>query len=162
MLKSLVVGGVIGVIGLSWPMVSYSQTIVPQQSMVNTAQPEISPLELRQYAQAVKQLQVVERKTQELMAKAIASEDLSPQRFMEIGQTRTRIGDSSDKSASPEEIEKFKKALVKVNNVLEVSQSKQERVIKGQGLEISRFNEIGKIIEQDRTLKQQYERMIAN
>jgi hypothetical protein len=96
------------------------------------------------------------------MAKAIASEDLTPQRFMEIGQTRTRIGESSDKSASPEEIEKFKKALVKVNNVLEVSQSKQERVIKGQGLEISRFNQISKIIEQDRNLKQKYEQMITN
>ena len=62
MLKSLVVGGVV-MVGLMIPTVAYGQfngPISPTVETETTVDPKVSPLELQQFVQVIKQFQRIE------------------------------------------------------------------------------------------------------
>jgi hypothetical protein len=114
-----------------------------------------SPLELQQFAQAIKQLRKVEMETQQKMAEALKSERLSPERFQEIGQRQDDPNSPLTAEISTQDQQRFEKALAKINQIQQDAVPKQNRAVRQQGLTLERFNQIGRAIEQNPTLKRQ-------
>lgn len=114
-----------------------------------------SPLELQQFTQAVKQLQKVEMEMQQKMAEALKGEGLSPPRFQEIGQRQDNPDSPLTAEISAKDQQKFDKALEKIKQIQQDIVPKQNRAVTLQGLTLERFNQIGRAIEQNPSLKRQ-------
>lgn len=159
MLKSIV-GGLIGTLLSLSPLIAqaegqpFSHLILAQIPTLRGESESVSPLELQQFIQALKQLKRVEMETQEKMIEALKSERLSPQRFQEIGQQQSNP-DATSTQISPNEQQQFEKALTKIQTIQQEAIPKQSRAVTFQGLTMQRFNQIGRAIEKNPTLKQQ-------
>lgn len=114
-----------------------------------------SPLELQQFAQALRQLKKVEMEMQQKMAEALKDERLSPQRFQEIGQRQDDPNSPLTADISAKEQQQFDKALAKINKIQQDTVPKQNRAVTLQGLTLEQFNQIGRAIDQNPTLKRQ-------
>lgn len=114
-----------------------------------------SPLELQQFAQAIKQLKRVEMEMQQKMVEALKDEKLSPQRFQEIGQRQDDPNAPITADISAKDQQQFDKALAKIKQIQQDAVPKQNRAVALQGLTLERFNQIGRAIEQNPALKRQ-------
>ncbi len=114
-----------------------------------------SPLELQQFAQALRQLKKVEMEMQQKMAEALKDEGLSPQRFQEIGERQGNPDSPLTADISTKDQERFDKALAKINKIQQDTVPKQNRAVTLQGLTVEQFNRIGRAIDQNPTLKRQ-------
>lgn len=159
MLKPIV-GGLIGTLLQLTPVVAQPQPqslnpqVLSQSLTPRGVNSTVSPLELQQFVQALKQLKKVEMDTQEKMVEALKSENLSPQRFQEIGQQRSNP-DAPAAGITPSEQQRFDKALAKIQTIQQEAAPKQSRAITLQGLTVERFNQIGEAINRSPALKQQ-------
>ncbi len=134
-----------------------SQTLITQGISSPGANGSASPLELQQFAQAIKQLRKVEMEMQQKMGEALKEEGLSPQRFQEIGERQNNINASSTADISVKDQQRFDKALAKINQIQRDAVPKQNRAVTFQGLTLERFNQIGRAIERNPTLKRQFQ-----
>ncbi len=163
MFKSLVVGGAIAMVGLTIPTTAYGQFNGPISPTIQTetaANPEVSPLELQQFVQVIKQFQRIERFTQMQMAKAIKKEGLTPQRFMEINESQRQL--RSESVNSSEDLEKFRKVVVQFQEIMDDAEEKRQSTVENQGLELERFLEIEKIVAKNKQLQSKVEQMLGN
>ena len=163
MFKSIVVGGLLTIVGLSVSTSANAQLSAPlspnsQPSVVS--EPKVSPLELQQFVQVIKQFQRIEQKSQQKVAKAINAEGLSPKRFMEINQNQRDWRSQSD--ASADEMEKFRKAVVKIQEIMRDAETKRQRTVETQGLDLKRFLEIEEIVAQNKDLQAKVQQMLGN
>jgi hypothetical protein len=164
MLKSIFLGGCLGISLLSTPVAVYAQaqqlmTPPPAQAAVSE---EISPLELQQFVQVLKQWRVIEMEMQKKMTQAIKAEGLTPERFLEIERKQDNFSLSSGAAVSEQEQQQFEKAQANVRKIWQETQPKKKRVITAQGLDIQRFSQIGQKVEQDRNLQQRVQQMLGN
>ncbi len=162
MLKSILVGGITGILCLSVSSPVHSQIEAETTPFFGTTQSEISPLELRQFAQIIQQFQGIDYRTQRKMGQAIKKGGLSYERFMEIGKSKNNYNYVAGVQASPDELEKFQKTLTQVEEIITETEQKKERMIKSQGLEIKRFRQIETMVTQDRDLQQKVQQMVGN
>jgi len=160
MLKPIVGGGV-GILLSFFPGMAQAQTPQPNpQVLAQVFAPRgtgetVSPLELQQFAQALKQLQRVEMEAQQKMVEALKTENLSPQRFGEIGQQRENPDFQVSTAISSAEQERFDKALTKIRTIQQEAAPKRSRAVTLQGLTVERFNQIGQVVDRNPALKEQ-------
>ncbi|UBF30665.1 DUF4168 domain-containing protein (plasmid) [Kovacikia minuta CCNUW1] len=160
MLKPMI-GGIVGALLYFPPVAAQPQVaqlnpqILSQIFAPKGSEEAISPLEIQQFAQALKQLKKVEMETQGKMVEALKEENLSPQRFQEIGQRRNNPDAPVSTEITPAEQERFDKALAKMQTIQEESIPKQRRAITLQGLTVERFSQIGQAVNKSPALKQQ-------
>ncbi|MDJ0598106.1 MAG: hypothetical protein QNJ37_04610 [Crocosphaera sp.] len=162
MFKSLVVGGVV-MVGLMTPTVAYGQFNSPISPTIKTetvANPEVSPLELQQFVQVIKQFQRIEAVMQRQMAMAMKKEGLTPQRFMEINESQRQL--RSESVNSSEDLEKFRKVVVKFQEIMDNAEEKRQSTVETQGLELERFLEIEKIVSKNQQLQAKVQQMLGN
>ncbi|MDJ0729603.1 MAG: hypothetical protein QNJ33_06370 [Crocosphaera sp.] len=163
MFNSLVVGGVITIVGLMTPTVAYGQFNGPISPTIETetvVNPEVSPIELQQFVQVIKQFQRIEALMQREMAKAMKKEGLTPERFMEINESQRQLRSQSVNSS--EDLEKFRKVVVKFQEIMDNAEEKRQTTVETQGLELNRFLEIEKIVSNNRQLQAKVQRMLGN
>lgn len=164
MLKSMFLRGLVGISLLLVPVAVRAQAgqlAAPQPSAQATSPVSVTSLELQQFVQAIKQLQVVDRQNQQKMAKVLEEEGLSPQRFSEIGQSLQNPGNPPANPISEEEKQKFQNAIQKMEKIQQDSMPKQQRAISMQGLQIERFRQIDIAVQQDPTLKKRVQQMLG-
>lgn len=158
-MRKSIVGGFVGSLVAIAPGVvaapSLSTPVLAQAFSPNRASNAVSPLELQQFIQAVKQLQKVQMETQEKLGEALKSERLSPERFQEIARYRSNPESPLSSPITPPEQERFDKAITKIQKIQAEAAPKQSRAITLQGLTVDRFNQIGAAIDANPTLQQQ-------
>lgn len=159
LLRSLASSFVLVSIG-SFPAYSQTMTSVPQSFLAQATSPtQVTQEELQKFAEAFKQLRAIEAEAEQKMAQAVQQEGLTPQRFVEIGQSQQNAGASG---ISADEQQKFQKALVRVRQILESTETQKYEAVESQGLEVERFQEIIAAIQGNPALKQQVEQMLQN
>ena len=84
------------------------------------------------------------------MIEAVQANGMSPEEFMEIGQQ-----EEGERNLSEDEQAQFDTALEAVRDLNEEDRQKKRVAVEEAGLKISRFNEIGKIVESDSDLQKQ-------
>ncbi|MDJ0598222.1 MAG: DUF4168 domain-containing protein [Crocosphaera sp.] len=154
MLKQLLWKGCLGLVicgtGLAG-VPAYSQaTEAIAQSSSETATKEISQQELEKFAKAIADLRAIDEETQTKMLEAVQATGMSPEEFMEIGKT-----EDDQRDLSEEKQDQFDKALQAVRTLNEEDRKKKRVAVEEAGLKISRFNEIGKMVEKDQDLQKQ-------
>lgn len=155
MLKQLLWKGCLGMVvcatclgGL--PAYSQSGLAIAQSSSQTVASKDISSQDLEKFAKAIGELRDIDEATQEKMIEAVQAVGMSPEEFMEIGkQEEGQSNLSADKQM------KFEKALDAVRKLNEDDRLKKQEAVKNAGLDVSQFNEIGKIVEKDQALQKQ-------
>ncbi len=163
MFKSLVVGGVITMVGLFSPTIANAQlkeSLSPTIETQTVTTPTVTPLEVQQFVQVIKQFRRIEANTQRQMAKAIQKEGLTPERFMEINKSQRQLRSQSVNSS--EDLEKFRKVVVKFEEIMDNAEKKRQSTVETQGLELKRFLEIEKIIAQNKQLQAKVDQMLGN
>ena len=156
-----VVGGMVGALlylpaVVAQPQVQQlSPQILAQAFPSQGASEAISPLEMQQFVQAVRQMKQVEMEAREKMGKVLKEENLSPQRFQEIGERRNNPEAPVSSEITPGEQERFDKAVAKIQTIQQETVTKETRAITFQGLTVERFNQIGQAIDKNPALKQQ-------
>ncbi|MDJ0730666.1 MAG: DUF4168 domain-containing protein [Crocosphaera sp.] len=155
MLKQLLwkgcLGAVICVTGFGgFPTESQAGEKLAQSSSETVVAQEISQPELEKFAKAIADLRAIDEETQAKMIEAVEATGMSPEEFMEIGKQ-----EQSDRNLSQDKQVQFDKALEAVRNLNEEDRRKKRVAVEEAGLKISRFNEIGKIVENDRDLQKQ-------
>lgn len=162
MLKLIIVGGIAGVLSLSVSLPVHSQIEAGTTQFFEVERSEISPLELRQFAQILQQFKAIDYRTQQKMAIAIKKGGLSYERFMEIGKSQNNYDYTAGIQASSEELDKFRKTIIEVEKIVVNTEEKKVRVINSQGLEIKRFQQIETIISQDSELQKKVQQMVGH
>ena len=162
MLKSIVLGSCLFLSLLSFPTVVRSQAnqlSAPNPSQVATSQ-DITPLEIQQFVQVLKRWQSLEVDAQKKIVEGIKAEQLTPQRFVEINDIKTKsVG--ADTQLSSEDLDKYQKILARIQEIEKAMKGKREQAIISQGLTVKRFNEIGYAAEQDPQMKQKVQQMLG-
>ncbi len=129
---------------------AYSQPgeAIPSSPVYTVASTDISSGELEQFAKAIASLRQIDEATQTKMIEAVEAAGMSPEEFMEIGKNKENIDD-----LPAEKQLQFQKALDEVRKLNEEDRQQKREAVKDSGLEVSRFNEIGKMVEGDRSLQ---------
>ncbi len=153
MLKQLLwkgcLGAVICVTGLGLlPASSQAEEAIAQSSSETMAAKDISQSDLEKFAKAVASLRAIDEETKSKMIEAVQATGMSPEEFMEIGKQ-----EPSERNLSEDKQEQFNKALEAVRNLNQEDRRKKRAAVEEAGLEISRFNEIGKVVENDTDLQ---------
>lgn len=165
MLKSIVLSGLVGAFVVATSSLAYSQTstAVPQMMAQANSTTEISPEELQQFAQTLKQLRQIEVQAQQQMAQAVQAQGLTPERFMEIlGQNQQNQDSQPAADVSGDEKEKFDQALTQVRGILQEAESQKLQVLQAQGMEPERFNQIIAAVQEQPSLQQQVQQLLQN
>ena len=155
MLKQLLlkggVGAVICVSGLGvFSPSSQATEAITQSSSPTLIAEAISRPELEQFAKAIANLRAIDEETRSKMIEAVQANGMSPEEFMEIGQQ-----EEGERNLSEEQQAQFDTALEAVRDLNEEDRQKKRVAVEEAGLKISRFNEIGKIVESDSDLQKQ-------
>lgn len=166
MLRSILAAGGASLSLLLVPAIArgQAQQLAPQPAPVPAIPApggEITALELGQFVQAIKQLQSLEKRTQQKIAKAIKAGGLSLERFIEIGRGLEDPGSSPAAAPSPEEREQFDRTVAEIRQIRQETLPKQERAIVGEGLALERFAQIDRQIRQDPSLQQRVQQMLG-
>ncbi len=167
MLKSLLLRSLAGSFVLlaigSFP--AYSQTISsisPSFLAQAASSSAVTQEELQKFAETFKEFRVIEMDAEQKMAQAVQAEGLTPERFVEIGQSQQGEAPASAAQVSAEEQQKFDKALVRVREILQNTEDRKYQAVQSQGLEIERFKEIIAAVQENPQLKQQVQQMLQN
>ena len=164
MYKFIIVGG-LAVVTLAFTpsqaKTQSSQLSLPTLSTQATAPAPVSPLELQQFVQGIKQLQSIDRRNQAKMVQVVEKEGLSPERFQEIAQNIQEPNSTLEPPISEQEREQFARIVEQMEEIQKESLPKQQRAITMQGLEISRFSEIDRAVQQDATLQKKVRQMLG-
>lgn len=149
------------------PSQSPAQPAQPSQSQPSTqppaqqpAQTQVSEKELKQFASAVKKLQPIQENAQNQIVQAIQQEELSEKRFGEIYQSRRNPQAQPTAKITPDENKKFDQANAKIEKIEQSTQGQMEQAVKGEGLDIQRFNQIFLTLRQNPDLLQKVREMI--
>ncbi len=137
----------------------YSLNILAQPSSpLNTSNVNIvGDSQLEKFAKAVKNLQIIDRLTQSEMLKTIETIEMSPEEFMRVGQQK-----KDKRNLDVEKQVKFEETLDIVKKINEKDRLRKREAIKNEGLEVSQFNKIGKIVEQDLELQKKVVKLLNN
>lgn len=117
-------------------------------------QVELEDNELDNFVKAAEKVQELQAKSEKKMIKAIESEGLETQRFVEIIKLQNSGETEANVEVSEEELENFNKANSKVEKIQKDLQDKQVEAIESEGIKIERYVEIAQAARQNPELSQ--------
>lgn len=129
---------------------AYSQPgdAIASTPIYTVAANDISSQELEKFAKAIATLRQIDEETQTKMIKAVEAAGMTPEEFMEIGENKENV----DNLPADKQLQ-FQKALDEVRKLNEEDRTQKRQAVENSGLEVSRFNEIGEMVESDRNLQ---------
>lgn len=130
---------------------------LPPVSIAQTA--TVSPQELQQMARIIKQLQAIERDTEQKMTQAVQGVGLTPEQFMQIAQQKDAKGQNTQ-SVSAADDAKFNQALPNVQKALIDSQDQQEKLLQKEGLSVEKFNSTMEIIVKNTQFQKEVQKLL--
>ncbi|MBR8835479.1 MAG: DUF4168 domain-containing protein [Stigonema ocellatum SAG 48.90 = DSM 106950] len=134
----------------------------PQGNPSSQPQAQISPDELQKFARSLKQLLAIEKGLNQEMAQVVSKSGMSQERFSEIYQAQKNPSTQPKTAITSQEKQQFQKTFTKLGEIQQKGQSKMEQVVKKEGLDPARFNQILVTVRQDPTLLQKVRQMIQS
>lgn len=162
MLKQLLAGGSVLAVLFAGGLSAQAQAPSPQPKVQPAPQVQVSPAELEKFANAIKQLRVIQQASQAEMVKAVQSEKLSEQRFIQIYQVQQNPQAPTTPKVTPTEKQSFDKAFAKIGQIQQTTQTKMKQVVQSQGMEVQRFNQIFAAVRQNPTLQQKIQQLLQS
>lgn len=160
MIKQLLTSGsILTLVLLGIP--AQAQTQNPAPPAQTSPQTPVSPTELQKFAKSVKQILVIEQGAMTEKVQAIKAEGLSEGRFIEI--YRVQQSQAQPQTAvTPQEKQKYDKVFTKLGEIEKKTQLQMIQVLKKEGLEVPRFNQILAAVRENPSLREQVEQMLKS
>ena len=163
MFKISILSSIVTILLLASPQKAKSQFQAPLSPTIKTEtiySQEVSPLELKQFVNVIKHFQRIEMNMQHIMAKAMKKEGLTPEKFMEINKNQRQLNPNIDNSS--EDLDKFRKVVVKLEEIMNNAEKKRQSTVKMQGLALERFLKIEEIVAKSKNLQEKVQKMLGN
>jgi hypothetical protein len=136
-------------------VVLFGSTVAFAQTPQMPGTPQQKPVtdeEIRLFAEAFKEVQVLNQDAQQLMIDAITAEGLELERFTEIYQSLQMPDQQGD--VAEDEIQKYENASSEIEKIQSEVQVKMEAKIADAGLTPERYQEIGMALQNSPELQQ--------
>lgn len=131
----------------------YAQEVPPAQqspALEKEAQSvDISDQELESFVKAAVKVDELQKESEGKMVKAIQDTGLEPNRFVEINAIQQNPAAGAENSVSEKELDNYNKAMKEVQSIQQDVQTEQVKVIEQQGLDVGRYVQIAKAVQQD-------------
>ena len=136
-----------------------AQTQSPAPQAVQTT--AVSKDEVQKFANAIKQILVVNRESEKKAAQAIKDEKgLTEQRFDEIYNAQKDPKATPAVQIQPKERQSYDRVVTKLVQIQKDSDVKMEEAVKAQKLEMSRFNQIFEAAQKSPQLRQEIQKLV--
>ena len=113
---------------------------------------EISDQELKQFASALQQIQVINQQAQQAMVKAVEEKGLEVQRYNEIQQAQQDPNQEAE--VTEKELKQYETATQELEEIqVQIQQQMQAKIVE-EGLTVNRYQEIAAVIQNDPELHQ--------
>lgn len=146
-----------------------SQDPSMQQDMENpmqqepTAQTEVSDEELENFLEVSSELQEIQMGSQQEMIAVVEEEGLTVEKYNTIAEAE-QMGQPTDEleDISSEDLENYVEASTQIAEMEEELEPQLEEIITENGMEMDRFQEINRALQQDPALQQRIQQMMQN
>ena len=122
----------------------------------------ISDQELESFVKAAVKVEKIQKESEDQMVKAIQDEGLEPNRFVEINTIQQNPAADTDNAVSEKELDNYNKAMKEVQSIQQGVQTEQIKVIEQEGLDVNRYVQIAKAVQQDPDLMKKVQDMQKN
>lgn len=120
--------------------------------MAQTVQGEMTDDQLKQWAAAYQQIQVIDQQAQQTMVAAIEDSGMEVQQFIDLQQAQANPNEEMD--ATPEEQALFDQASKRIQEVQQEAQGEMQVKIQDEGLTLEEYQAFGAMIQNDPNLQQ--------
>ena len=96
------------------------------------------------------------------MVKAIQDEGLEPDRFVEINTIQQNPAADTENKVSEKELDNYNKAMKEVQTIQQGVQTEQVKAIEDEGLDVNRYVQIAKAVQQNPDLMKKVQGMQTN
>ena len=96
------------------------------------------------------------------MVKAIQDEGLEPSRFVEINTIQQNPAADTENTVSEKELDNYNEAMKEVQSIQQGAQTEQIKVIEQEGLDVNRYVQIAKAVQQNPDLMKKVQGMQKN
>ncbi len=134
-----------------------TQAPAPQTAPAAT----VSKDEVQKFANAIKQILVINREFEKEAAQAIKDEKgLTEQRFDEIYKAQRNPKTTPAVQIQPKERQSYDRVVTKLEQIQKDSDAKMEEAVKAQKLEMPRFNQIFEAAQKSPQLRQEIQKLV--
>jgi hypothetical protein len=130
-----------------------SSSLIGQESNYSDA-------DMEKFAMAFEQVQSVNQQIQNEMVGAIQEEGLDVQEFNQIQQATQAEGE--DTEIFEEDMAKFQKSMAAIQKVQTEAQEKMKKVIEESGLELQKYQEIMRAVQEDPAMQAKLQKMMGS
>ena len=130
----------------------FAQTEVKQEN--------VSDEELKQFAGAFQQVQVLTQTAQQEMVEVVESGGLTVEEFNSLSQAAQNPDQKVE--ASKEKMDQFKETALGINEIQVAAQEKMQKEIVNSGLTIQRYQEIAAKLQTDQELQQKIQKYMPS
>ena len=145
---------------------AYAQEAPPaqQQPTLQQEAPDanVSDQELESFVKAAVKVENLQKESEGKMVKAIQDEGLEPNRFVEINTIQQNPAADAENTVSEKELDNYNKAMKEVQSIQQGVQTEQIKVIEQEGLDVNRYVQIAKAVQQDPGLMKKVQDMQKN
>ncbi len=120
---------------------------------------DISDADMELFASAFQQVQSVNQQVQNEMVGAINEEGLDIQQFNQIQQATQGGGDDAD--ISEEDMAKYQKSIQAIQKVQQEAQAKMRMAVEESGLDMQKYQEIMRKVQEDPEIQAKLQEMLA-
>ena len=122
----------------------------------------ISDQELESFVKAAVKVEELQKESEGKMVKAIQDEGLEPNRFVEINTLQQNPAADTENAVSEKELDNYNKAMKEVQSIQQGAQTEQIKIIEQEGLDVNRYVQIAKAVQQDPGLMKKVQDMQKN
>ena len=145
---------------------AYAQEAPPaqQQPTLQQEAPDanVSDQELESFVKAAVKVENLQKESEGKMVKAIQDEGLEPNRFVEINTIQQNPAADAENTVSEKELDNYNNAMKEVQSIQQGVQTEQIKVIEQEGLDVNRYVQIAKAVQQDPGLMKKVQDMQKN
>ncbi len=126
----------------SAPSSAPSSTPSKAPSTAPSSQQQVSPEELKKFVGALKNILVIAQDSETQMTQVIQKQGLTPSRFNEIYLAKKNPSAKPANQITPKEEQSYQQVIPQLTKIQEDAQSKRDKAIQAQGMQIPRFEQI--------------------
>ncbi len=137
-----------------------AQTPGPAPAPQATPTTPVSKEEVQKFASAIKQILVINRASETEAAQALKGEGLTEQRFDEIYKSQRDPKVVPTVQIQPKERQGYDRVVTKLMQIQKDSDTKMEKAVQAQGLDVPRFNQIFEAAQKNPQLRQEIQKFV--
>ena len=122
----------------------------------------ISDQELESFDKAAVKVEKLQKESEGQIVKAIQDEGLEPSRFVEINTIQQNPAADTENTVSEKELDNYNEAMKEVQSIQQGAQTEQIKVIEQEGLDVNRYVQIAKAVQQNPDLMKKVQGMQKN